>query len=952
MKRANGKNQQGSVMLAVVCMGIMCITMATIALSLVNYTNASTARNVMRTHAKVTAESCLAEFIGSYDTGNQDDCAKLQALSVGYTKASPRVIKVNPGNNTFRQNYGDAEIQIYSEGTGFKVASSCTFGGDPSGNNYITPQTQTASVMFAYAMTVPQITSSALECSEGITTGAGQQMDAEGDIVIEKDPAGPIDKLIKVGVNSGNFRSHIYSEYSLAPSNGGKFRDVYNKTGTMNYEPNKSSIPKTGNYFYQAPVMWTDGYLGLTDNTASIKTEVGKTDVNGWSAKEFPTDTTVRTQYDKDHLSNKDGFIYVKKQVMLTGSESDKFDIGDTGYPIDVYCRGFYYGAVNSYSDYDGSHELNMHWNAAKDIKDESGKSLVSVGGGSSSKTIHGNVYCYSDGSTNNDFNKSGSLWLFTSNDKTLTIDGDLYVENDIVIRKEAKLEVTGTLHCKGSIYVVDFNGSNGDTLTANKNDVADISGDKIVNGSSSREAYRVNSYLDGTNTIDCPTKITAAHYDKNVDKDGAYAERDKLPTDGYNAATGVSSATRTTLKSTFDAASTNTIFRASADPSDPHHAYAKDIAEKYAQALATPISDKFRDEVPFGSNSANADYYKKFADQKYKNSAGQTKTLVSIHGNNAGNFEDVTKNIYEIHSSCRFTSVKQFQQSNDSTHFVHYVVKLTDQNIVIALPYLGSGDDQAISSVFYIDSTERVGESFVYFMYYDLKNTSCRISESASAKTITVPSCMYLSGTGNVSVNLTKVYRDGGFVRRTVTFTPSSESYRQGLFIHQNSKEANSGHYVMDLDLLSPYNTEETFNEEKIINCYKKSNAPVSVTDPNVYSAIATDNVNIVYGHVTEPGAYYQNYILFLIPDDASWGVMRGTRLQGIIYAPKGTVDMGSDNNSRIYGKVKCKKFITHMEAAGLYVVEIPEAKGSILDFLGASNSSVSEIQLQYYEY
>lgn len=929
MKRAIKKNQKGSVLLAVVCMGMICLTMATIALSVVNYTNGATARNVMRTQAKITAESCLAEFIGSYDVGNQDDCKALQALAVGHTKNTPRVIDVNPGNATFTQNYGDAEIQIYNVTGGFKVASVCTFG-DTDPNYYIRPQTQTASVMFAYASTTPQVTSSALECSEGYSTGTGQQMNIEGDFVIEKDssePTPPGDKLLPVGVNSGLFKSHIYSEYSLTPSNGGGFMDVWNKTGTLNYQPNKSN--NKGNFFRQAPVLWTDGYLGMTNNEVYIGTEYGKTDVNLYNKYTNPTG------YGSAPLSNMDGFIYVNKQIMLTGNYADKIHIGykDNGtysaYPIDTYCGGFYFGAVPSKVEYSGTQYANNHYNAAKDIKDPSNNTLTAGGPGSRNLKIHGNVYCYSNGETaSNNYSKSGSLWILEDSSAGLTIDGDLYVENDIFVRRGAYLKVTGKIHCKGSIFAVDYSGGAGGVMTVYPAYACDIVSGHIDDSSAAA------NYKIGTSGNSLAVITATNGFDKEVDKDGGYADRDKLPTPGYNAATGISSSSRRTLKDMYKMATTNCIFRASADPAETYHSEAKDIAEKYAQALATPISSY--NTLP----RSNATDVQKFADMKYKDSTGAAKKLLSIHGSESGG--NVVKNIYEIKSSCRFTSKDQYSFGVNSNEIVKYVIKLTDEDIVIALPIIGSDN---IYPITYVDSTERVGEVFVYFMYYD----PTKLSESESAQTITVSDCMYLSKLdpdGNayakqsLSIDLgTNVYKKASdsFVKRTVIFNTSESSYRSGLHVKMNPSNMTK-HFSIDLDLFTPYADAKIYNEAEICNYF----------DAGYDTNDSTDNV---YGNVMGDGAYYQNYIFYLVPDEVSWELNSHTRLQGIIYAPASEVTFHS-NNCRVYGKVKCKKFITDQEANQPMVVELPEAKGSILEFLGAGSSSVSEIQMRYYEY
>lgn len=899
MKRANGKNQQGTVLLAVVCMGMFCITLATVALSLVNYNNGATARNVMRTQAKVTAEACLAEFIGGYDISDQDDCKTLKLLANGYTESSPRVIKVNPGNSTFESNYGSTEIHIYKEGSNaFRIASVCTFGGE----GMIKPQTQTASVKFASATVTPQVTSSALECSDGMNTPAGTQMDIEGDVVLERKRTGGSpepDKLIQIGVNSGNFKSHVYSEYSLVPANGGTFSDVWNKSGTTTYEPNATS--GHGDYFQQAPVMWTDGYLGNINNCAYIYTEVGKTD------KALYNRYTNPTGYQDGNLENMDGFIYAGKQIMLTGAYDNKFYIGydasgaEKG-PIDVYCHGFYYGQVNQNVSITGGAagtQLNGHYTSAANVKYTDGGSSVSlVDGGPASQdmTINGNLYCYDDGSTaSNPYNKSGDLWVLETNGHGLTVKGDLYVQNDIIVSTASKLTVTGKLHLGGSIYVVDMSSGTMQVNPINCGDVSSTSG--IIDGSSIA-GHKPSAY------------VSAAGYDKTVAASGNTDARNDIPTDGYVASTGVDSPTRTRLKDTYKNATTNCIFRASLDSGDPNNSFAKDIGAKYAEALCTPLDSHTK--INYG---------------------GSTVNLVKEHsGSTTGEV------IYEILGSCRFKDQNDFGTGVNPNQLYKYVVKLKDKDVVIALPVNSAYNDYPL---LFVDSTERAGDVFVYIMYYD----PTKISSAGNA--VTVNDCMYLSqldpdgatySNQQFTVSGISAYDSSShsFVTKSVTFKASDDTYRNGVDIKMNSPNM-MYHFLSDLELYTKYTDPTIINEDEIISYFT--------------AYVANDATDNVYNNVQDSNGAYQNKILTLVPDDSTWELNNHTRYQSIVYAPGATVSFHG-NNSRVYGKVKCKSFVTDAEYNQPAVVELPEAAGSIMDFLGAGSSSVTEIQMQFYEY
>lgn len=955
MKRVNGKNQKGTVLLAVVCFGMMCVTMATVCLALVNYSNGATAKNVMRTQAKVTAEACLTEYISAYTgtisgTGSTLDgkpaYTYLQNLAAGYTESAPRVFKVNDGDAKFKQNYGEAEIRLYDDPAGgFRVKCVCTVGK----GGYLRAQTQSASVKFASAHATPQITSDALECSQGFTDTGGRQANISGDMHIERklvwNPSsgtyeeGP-DEVFTVGVNSGKYNSHVYSEYSIQLSNGGTFTDVYNKTGTLNYEPNASS--HNGDAFVQAPVIWTDQYLLATDNNAGVGTKVGKTDVhlyNEWTADR------AGASYTPSLLENMDGFIYVGQQALFIGPAGANLFIGyedSSGgtmtKPIDLYCGGAYFGMINTHVDWNGSISRNQQFDSAKGVKFPAGvphvegtavtnnDGTVKGEGGAKDYTINGSVYCFDNGATGNtNADKSGNLvWLSENTGKKIHITGDLFVEHDIYMTKDNTIEVDGEVHIGGNVYVVTegykWNSvkrvmkvdPTGGVCTKN---TADISkdGHKYVTGT------KVGGYTRSPATAD-------------------QLKRDQIPQKGYQASTGVRSPSRSRLRNTYANATTNKIFEASLNSAHVHHASARDISKKYAKAMATKMSTS----------------------NKYKDSSGVHQVLTKHTGNGS--------TIYEIGTSCYMVPSDiqpSGENADDESKNKRYVVKLTKEDIVIALP-IQNGDKG--SPLIFVDATEREINAttkegpFVYIMYYYTGSGS--VTRDAATGNVTINNCLYLSDTSSAPSGneMVEVYVESAntFKNVTVTMNASSQDFRTNTCPDIRLGRTDYGRtWISDLDLYTPYEVSVEIHEDTISKTYFVNTDLIApnVADVNDPSEMAGSSDTYVdpTDSTTKTRIrtqFYQNVIVNLVPDDVDYFFQgTDTRAQGILYAPASNVTFTSAQ-IKWYGQVKCKTFTVQGEVSNPVIVDIPAGAGSILDYINVSNSSATGIEIQYYEY
>ncbi len=536
MEKKIKRNQDGSVILAVVCMSMICITLATIALGVVKATTKASSRNVQRTQAKITAEAALTEFIQSYN--NNYDALKALATSGDGTAIDVKM----PADSDFNSTYGTVTLHVKKNGTnGFKVISECTFS----------TQTQSASVVFDSVKETPNIPSNALEASEGANFSDGVASPIDGDICLEKKTSAADMNYITLGCNNAAFTSHIYSEYNLYFNSGTSFSDVINKSGSLNYEPNKSNAAKAGNFFKQAMTITTEGYMFFYNQT-TISTAIGKTDVNGKNSDD--------AGYDASNLSNRDGYIKADKKIWL--GMPNALTIGDSSKPIDMYTHGLYVGTLPQ----------NLAGSTNPDYSAMMGGYDNNVGGQTAAGTVNGNVYCYIG---NNATYQSGDM-VICNGAQTFTVNGDLFVEGNLYIRVGSdggsKLNVSGTLHCNKNILFIDDGGNVVSTVGINNGAFQSIS---------NQPGY------DGENLAS--RQISCGSKDVTIDKTG----RNAYPNAGYDPASGVDNTKRSNLKSMYGMASANDMFGAYFGTDTDLADASKNIAKKYAEALTRTVNTK-----------------------------------------------------------------------------------------------------------------------------------------------------------------------------------------------------------------------------------------------------------------------------------------------------------------------------------------------------------------------
>lgn len=848
-----GSNEQGSVLLAVVCMGMVTMTLATVALGMIQYNTQATARNVERSQAKITAEAALTEFVSSYN-GTYD---ALKTFSAGRSATSTpiNVSFIDSSGNDNSSNFGTTKINVFEQGSGFKVTSTCDYMG----------QVQTASLIFASNQNSPYIPTNTLEASDGSNFN-GECWPMDGDMYLERgtDP----NTKMKFHDANGGYHSHIYTEYSIDFDTGTKFHDVTNKTGSKNYEPNKSAgASDSGEYFEQAMTIRSTGYMKWKNTNAIYGTAVGKTDENGKNLDD--------AGYDKNNLSNKDGWLYAENKILLVGNDIPvNFGVGtDTladgsapglgKNPVDMYCHGMYVGTVtenlggvtNTETSTIDSIYGQHNFDNSRDI------------------TVNGNIYCYK-GSTGA-ATQNGDLVVDLAS-KTFNVYGDLVVEGTLYISPNATIDLHGhKLYAKEIRYL-------------------DGSGGVTCDSSLSSHPRFVNASFDAFDQVDPSNTST----------------RDDIPTLGYSPATGTQDTVRKGLKATYQDASTNKIFTESINNAHGYASSAKDIAGKYAAAMTRTLDTK-----KFSSTSGVKDLSGKYTSSV----AGSNYTVTQING------------------SVRLREQDLAGTADSDVCNKIYNIKLTDEDIVIAMPIQGMNNKP--NTIMRIDSTDRTTDCFVYFMYYD--ESDCNFSNPNSIEI----KCPYLDAIDH-------------------TYTVSREKNTGGAPDMVNVSLKRTDYASRASKQISYSNSGVT---GKAINGIHEGPG-MMIGDPMIWNKYEDDDSIDFTGFIerargarpktdvlrTYSQQSQENLAMYLVPDNVKFTINERATIQGIVYAPDSDVTFvgGSSAYSYVFGQVKCRKFKGPGNFDEPMIFNIPPAKNSIMDYVGAVNATTSSIDIAYYQY
>jgi hypothetical protein len=309
-------------------------------------------------------------------------------------------------------------------------------------------------------------------------------------------------------------------------------------------------------------------------------------------------------------------------------------------------------------------------------------------------------------------------------------------------------------------------------------------------------------------------------------------------------------------------------MFKASIEGTSDEKQGAANIAEKYAYAMTRTTSDTFVDPL-----------------------TGATSAVCSTY--------DASANVKAIYASVMLTK-------DEATDGNNYLVRLTNQDIIIALP-LSTGVDYGWGPQFssYVTCKFRIDRSgitdgnnyFCYFMYYDPSDPTL---------------CLYYDKDFS-GVTL----HDG----KTYSFKGSTDADRANLWATLACGN-HDGAPVMD---------------------YQSMGTGLSLAQ-NFAANIPDSIINSL-----------DNYIMYLLPDGVGFcygGTGRPTYIQGIIYGTLSEVRSGGPNQNTVYGQIKAKSFYPNSDKKTGVVVDVPVASDSILGYVSLKNASVTSINIQYYEY
>jgi hypothetical protein len=258
--------------------------------------------------------------------------------------------------------------------------------------------------------------------------------------------------------------------------------------------------------------------------------------------------------------------------------------------------------------------------------------------------------------------------------------------------------------------------------------------------------------------------------------------------------------------------------------------------------------------------------------------------------------------------------------ECNSGTYRKRYLIKLTDQDIVIALPMAGEivhnqwwteTTGTVIRSIFRIDrSGITSGDNyFCYFMFYDADDPT---------------KCYYMDDDCDIITD------DMNLVSLKGT---DAEDDRTGKKVQFAATGNDIGINVADFSTIAT--ALGTNDLDANFRAYPSDTADVA----NSGTFGLTDQ---------------ECYIMYLVPDEVKFEVCDGsspTYIQGIIYATKSDVKINGSGSS-VFGQIKCEHFYPGQDLKQPSAIDCPIGDGSILGYVAQKNQTTTSIKIQYYEY
>lgn len=386
MKKRMKKNRKGSVLLTVICFTTVCMLIASLALSLANYSTKVSNNNIRSTQAEITAQNYLQEFISTFETTDPSGGVSYTDLKniAGTDEAHAKeyAVSISGGSSA---NVGDCKIYVYNTTSGIVVKSEATYAGE----------TEVASAFFE-AKTTPFSSTNAIETSDTIN-GSGLGLQVEGNVQAD----GLTNNTIKY-TDTTTLNGHYYTagNISFISSGAGDFSNGADD---------------------RAPTLTAMGYIKFTQGT------------------KFQYMSGTRTKDVNGNYLNRDGYIYSDKKVIFSTQGSPS--IGNLNAPVDIYSHGIIFGEVPVYVSRGAQNNVKV-------ADYDAINTAVGVGGQCNSyDRIYGNIYCYKGVDTTY---QDGNLIINSNTIKIngdIYVEGNIYLTQNALILKANNIYCTGSIY-------------------------------------------------------------------------------------------------------------------------------------------------------------------------------------------------------------------------------------------------------------------------------------------------------------------------------------------------------------------------------------------------------------------------------------------------------------------------------------------------------------------------
>jgi len=300
----------------------------------------------------------------------------------------------------------------------------------------------------------------------------------------------------------------------------------------------------------------------------------------------------------------------------------------------------------------------------------------------------------------------------------------------------------------------------------------------------------------------------------------------------------------------------------------------------------------------------------------------------------------------------------------NQNKHYVGYLIKLEEEDIVVCLPI-----NCPIGASFRIDTSVREAtnsDSFVYFMYYD----PTRTNGYKEYEKETWGGIKYDYSTSPPTP----------IVKSTYTGADACLYYMDSVDALNAIRTSDNQIYNIDADGVDASTTQTTGGAGKGAIWMGSQNSPTKEVIVGTLDAVGPADIVANFQHDHFDDLTGDNVIMYLVPNDVGFTFLKGSnsggydaaaytawngngskawRSQGLIYGINSNLKLGmfeSDPGAQIglFGQIKGLS-VNFMGDQKSNHRDSPMGVGSLLDYVGVKNnfnSSKPVVKLMYYQY